>query len=84
MTDRHTPDDFLYGAEAIREFLGKRSTRQIYYLAERGLIPVARLGRELVGRRSRLLAHIDALEVAPISGQPRALAGSERRSPRAA
>ncbi len=59
MTD---PDnDFLHGAAEIAGFL-RVSRRRFYYLAERGLIPAAKLGNTWTARKSRLIAHLESAE----------------------
>ena len=56
MTQTHLPEpsDLLHGADAIRQFLGLRSNRQIFYLAEQGRLPHFRLGRILCASRASL------------------------------
>lgn len=58
--------DFLDGADAIAEFMGV-SPRRVYYLAETGQIPVAKIGNRLTGRKSRLTAHVEKLETATLA-----------------
>ncbi len=46
-------DDILKGADEIGAYTGD-SPRRVFYLAERGLIPVFRIGNLLHGRKSEL------------------------------
>jgi hypothetical protein len=46
--------DLLPGAARIAEFLGT-TERRVYYLAERRLLPIGRVGRSLFARRSELV-----------------------------
>ncbi len=57
-------NDLLRGAENIAEFLGI-TRRSVYYYAERGELPIFRLGNQLFARRSKLLQHISHLEENP-------------------
>jgi len=58
-------DDLLDGVPAIAEFTGW-SQRQVYYMAERGLLPLFKVSeRKWSGRKSTLRKHIDALEARP-------------------
>jgi hypothetical protein len=57
--------DMLHGASAIAEFLfGDRKYRKrVFYLCERGRLPVYRLGTGgLWARKSTLIAYIEAQE----------------------
>lgn len=54
-------DDLLVGCEAIAAETGF-STRQIFYMAEIGQLPIFKIGNKLVARKSTLLAHILRLE----------------------
>lgn len=56
--------DLLRGAEEIAEYLfGDRSMRrQIYHLAEKGELPVFKLGSQLCARKSRILAWVESKE----------------------
>jgi hypothetical protein len=48
--------DLLIGASAIAEETGL-SVRQVFYFAQRGELPVKKMGRLLTASRSRLRAH---------------------------
>ena len=68
-------DDLLCGADAIAAFLfgEPRKRRQIYHLAQKGMIPVFRLGATLCARKSRLLHWIEQQEARgyqPHTGKP--------------
>lgn len=55
-------EDLLDGVTAIAAFTGW-SERQVYYMAERGLLPLFKVGeRKWSGRKSTLRRHIDSLE----------------------
>ncbi len=55
-------DDLLTGAVDIAAFLGPRWTkRKIYYAAERGTLPISRVGETLVARKSELNRALSAL-----------------------
>jgi hypothetical protein len=56
-TDQPLADDLLHGAKEIGEFIGL-SERQVFHHAERGHLPVTRIGRLLVGSKSRLRRHL--------------------------
>ena len=54
--------DLLDGVTAIAAFTGW-SERRVYYLAEKGLIPLFKVGeRKWCARKSTLRRHIDDLE----------------------
>jgi len=61
-TTTELKNDLLTGAEEIGEFIGK-SERQTYYIAERRLLPIFRIGRKLHARRSELTAAMSGLRV---------------------
>ena len=63
-------DDLLTGAKQIGAYLGK-PPRQVYWLAERRLLPIIKLGGALVARRSALAAHIADLERAALDAGTR-------------
>jgi hypothetical protein len=53
-------DDILRGARAIASFLGE-DKRRVFYLAERGIVPIGREGKNLVASKRRLRQHYDGL-----------------------
>ena len=57
-------EDLLCGAGSIAAFLfdDPKKRRQIYHLAQKGMIPVFRLGATLCARKSRLLRWIEQEE----------------------
>ena len=62
MGNEDLADDLLTGVEAIAAFTGLKS-REVYYLAERGKLPLFKMGeRKWCGRKSTLRRHIDTLE----------------------
>ena len=67
MNDLH--EDMLQGADAISEFMfGDASKRRrVYWLAERGNLPVFRLGNCLCARRSKILEYIESQEAANVT-----------------
>lgn len=49
-------DDVLYGAEAIRKFLGLKNTKQVYYMFDRGNSPIGKVpGLGLTASKKALL-----------------------------
>jgi hypothetical protein len=54
-------NDLLDGVPAIAKFTGWRK-RRVYYLAEKKLIPLAKVGDRWTGRKSTLRRHISDLE----------------------
>jgi hypothetical protein len=52
-------NDLAWGAAAIGAVI-RRKPRQVFYLAERGLIPVKKIGRQWVGSRRKLRAYLTA------------------------
>ena len=50
--------DIIWGAKAIGDFIGLNE-RQVWYLADRGLLPVKRQGRLLIASRSKLREYFD-------------------------
>jgi hypothetical protein len=55
-------DDLLDGVSAIAAFTGWPE-RRVYYFAEKGIIPVFKVGeRKWCGRKSTLRRHIESLE----------------------
>ena len=62
MDENNLADDLLDGVEAISIFTGL-PRRRVYYLAERGLLPLFKIGdRKWQGRKSTLRQHIAKLE----------------------
>jgi hypothetical protein len=59
-------DDLLRGAEDIAEFLfgSKGERRRVYWLIERGQLPVFKLGETWFARKSSLISAIEAREQA--------------------
>jgi hypothetical protein len=57
----HLADDLLSGVPAIAEFTG-RPSRRVYYLAEKKLIPLFKVGDRWCGRKSTLRPHLDCRE----------------------
>lgn len=51
--DYNLADDLLEGARRISRYTGF-STRQVYYRAARGQLPVVKLGATIIGRKSQL------------------------------
>ena len=55
-------DDLLTGVEAIAAFTGLKK-RSVYYLAERGKLPLFKMDeRKWCGRKSTLRSYIEKLE----------------------
>lgn len=50
--------DLLWGIKDIATYLGI-SEREAFYQAERGNLPVTRVGRRIVASKNRLRAHFD-------------------------
>ena len=64
MGNEDLANDLLDGVSAIATFTGLPE-RRIYYLAEKGLLPLFKIGdRKWQGRKSTLRRHIDVLEAA--------------------
>ena len=62
MDNTDLADDLLDGVEEISRFTGL-PPRRVYYLAERGLLPLFKIGdRKWQGRKSTLRQHIANLE----------------------
>ena len=51
-------DDLLIGADAIAAFLGV-SRRTVYHLARTKQLPIGRLGKQLIAKKSQLRRAID-------------------------
>ena len=56
-------DDLLQGADEIAAFIGC-NRRRAFYLAERGLVPIIRIGKRLTARKSTIRRYIADLEKA--------------------
>jgi hypothetical protein len=56
--------DLLYGAKAIGDFIGENESR-VYYLTDRGLIPVGHVGALLVGSRRTLREFFEKITAGP-------------------
>ncbi|MGH7096263.1 MAG: hypothetical protein ACREE4_01215 [Stellaceae bacterium] len=50
-------DDLIYGAAAIGKEIGL-PTRKVFYHAERGNLPIRKIGNLLVASRRQLRAHL--------------------------
>jgi hypothetical protein len=61
MENEDLASDLLDGVPAIAKFTGW-SQRRVYYLAEQGLIPLAKVGDRWTGRKSTLRRHLSDLE----------------------
>jgi excisionase family DNA binding protein len=61
MTETMLCDDLLIGARPIGLYLGM-SRRTIYHHIERGRLPITRLGRTIVARKSALSAALSATD----------------------
>ena len=67
MTFDNTPlkENLLTGAAAISEYLGKDwPARRIYYAAERGYLPIKRVGNTMTALKSELDRHFSATQSA--------------------
>jgi hypothetical protein len=68
MGNEDLADDLLDGVKAIAAFTGW-SERRIYYLAERGVLPLFKMGddaRKWQGRKSTIKRYIDSLEASHV------------------
>jgi hypothetical protein len=61
--------DLLRGAKAIAHFI-RCTERQVWYLAEKGCLPVQREGRLLTASKSALRKHYGATEIMPVVAAP--------------
>jgi hypothetical protein len=52
--------DRLRGAKAIGDFIGE-SEKRVYYLAERGYLPLGKIGATLIASKTALRAHHERL-----------------------
>jgi len=59
--DEDLANDLLDGAPALATFTGWKE-RRVYYLAEKKLIPVFKIGDKWCGRKSTLRRFLDGLE----------------------
>lgn len=57
--------EFIWGAESIARLLGL-TKRQVYYMAERGDLPIGRIRGKLYAVRARLVDHLDVLSTASL------------------
>jgi len=57
--EKRVADDLLIGADAIAAFIGV-SRRSVYHLAREKQLPIGRLGKQLIARKSQLRRHIDS------------------------
>ena len=60
ISENSLADDRLRGAKAIGDFIGE-SEKRVYYLAERGYLPLGRLGATLIGSKAALREHHERL-----------------------
>ena len=78
---RNTPplaDDLLIGAGAIGDFTGW-SRRRVFHLAEKGELPVFKVGGLLHARKSTLIRWVQDMEAASMKGGAgTALPGSKK------
>jgi hypothetical protein len=61
-------DDLLRGIPAIAAYLGD-SEQKVYYAAERGLLPLGKLGANWIGSKKALTAYFEKL-TSPIMPSP--------------
>jgi hypothetical protein len=76
-------DDLLRGAEAIGDFINE-PVRRVFYLAERKLLPIGRLGGGLIASKAALRQRYDQLTrgAADPPRQPPVPISERRRSAR--
>jgi hypothetical protein len=57
-------DDLIEGADALAEFIfgSRKDRRKVYHLAEKGELPLFRLGAKICGRKSAILQWISEQE----------------------
>jgi len=53
--------DLLRGAKPIGDFIGEPDQRRVYYIAEKGYLPIGKEGALLVASKRALRAHYDRL-----------------------
>ncbi len=63
MQENDLADDLLEGADEIAAFMGW-NRRRVFYLAERELMPIFRIGNRLAARKSALRRRIEDMEQA--------------------
>ena len=68
VSDSNDQSDIIWGAEQISDLLGL-TKRQVYYLAERGDLPVGKLRTRLFARRSTLLQFLDRLSTGRVGAE---------------
>jgi len=72
MTDNPLGEDLLRGARPIAKFVfgidSNCNCHQVYRLAERGVLPVFRLGKTLCARRSTLRSFVEEQEKLAVRG----------------
>ena len=61
MQENDLADDLLEGADEIGDFMDWKP-RRVFYVAERKLMPIFRIGKRLVARKSTLRRHVEGLE----------------------
>ena len=62
-------DDLLQGADEIADHMGPNwNRRRVYYVFERKLLPIFRLGNRLCMRKSTARRHVEDLEQAQRDG----------------
>jgi hypothetical protein len=56
----HLSDDLIEGADSLAEFIygSRKERRKVYHLAEKGELPLFRLGAKICGRKSAILQWI--------------------------
>jgi hypothetical protein len=61
---RPLADDLIEGADALAEFIygHRKERRKVYHLAEKGDLPLFRLGAKICGRKSAILKWISEQE----------------------
>ena len=61
--DANLAEDLMIGAKPVATFLGL-PVRQVFYMAEKGQLPLFKIGGKWAGRKSAITAHIAQLEAA--------------------
>ena len=67
MQENDLADDLLEGADEIAAFMGW-NRRRVFYVAERELMPIFRIGNRLAARKSALRRRIEDMEQAARRG----------------